>query len=194
MYSLVSIWCTVIAVIVMSAGCALRQDSPQPLPPKPAGISLSEGDMVEVNFSGVNSPPESMSERIKEDGTITLTLIGPIKVVGLKPGELQRKIHDLYVPDYYKYLTVTVKAENRLVYITGEVKNPSRQIYSGEMTVLKAINAAGGFTDFANRSNVKIIRANGETEIVDCKDALDNPSLDLPVYPNDQIVVPRRII
>jgi protein involved in polysaccharide export with SLBB domain len=121
-----------------------------------------------------------------------LYLIGSIKAVGKTAGELQTEIHDLYVPQYYVRLTVTVKAGDLIYYVRGEVKSPGREIYVGETTVTKAIASAGDFTDFASHT-VSLIRANGEIIKVDVDKASDNSTLDLQVYPGDQIVVPRRI-
>jgi protein involved in polysaccharide export with SLBB domain len=97
------------------------------------------------------------------------------------------------VPKYYRHLTVTVNTGDRVYYVTGEVKQPGRQLYVGQMTVTKAITTAGDFTDFANHKKVRLIRANGQTIKVNCDKALQDPSQDPSVYPNDQIQVPRKI-
>lgn len=151
------------------------------------------GDTVTVSFSGtVDTIPDHI-EPIKEDGTITLSLIGPVRAVGRTAGELQNEIHDLFVPKYYVRLTVTVSSPQRVFYVGGEVKQPGRELYVGETTVTKAIQAAGDFTDFANRNKVWLIRSNGERIKVNCIKALQDPTLDPPVYPGDQIQVPRRL-
>jgi len=152
------------------------------------------GDSVTVTFSGL---PEGDTmtphqEPIKEDGTITLPYIGPVVAVGKTAGELQNEIQDLYVPKYYVRLTVTVAPGDLIYYVTGEVKTPGREIYIGETTVTKAITSAGDFTDFASHT-VWLIRANGQRIKVKVDQALEHPSKDPPVYPGDQIVVPRRI-
>ena len=90
-------------------------------------------------------------------------------------------------------LTVTVSSPQRVFYVGGEVKQPGRQLYVGETTVTKAIQAAGDFTDFANHKKVKLIRQNGEVVTVNCVKALQDPTSDPAVYPGDQIQVPRRI-
>jgi polysaccharide biosynthesis/export protein VpsN len=151
------------------------------------------GDTVTVDFSGTVDPILQHVEPIKEDGTITLPYIGPVRAVGRTAGELQNEIHDLYVPKYYVRLTITVSSPQRVFYVGGEVKQPGRQLYVGETSVTKAIQAAGDFTDFANHSKVWLIRGNGERIKVNCNKALQDPSLDPPVYPGDQIQVPRRI-
>ena len=150
------------------------------------------GDTVNVTFSGAPISPDPHEEQIKEDGTITLYLIGAVKAAGKTAGELQTEILTNYVPKYYVRLTVTVKPGERYYFVTGEVKAPGKQIYTGETTVLKAISTAGGFRDFASHT-VKLIRTNGDVREENCDNANSNPALDLKVYPGDQIVVKRSI-
>jgi protein involved in polysaccharide export with SLBB domain len=155
------------------------------------------GETVVVNFSGLSQDellemPES-TQPIKEDGTITLPYIGSVKAAGKTLGELQNDIHDAYVPKYYVRLTIAVTSDQRVFYVGGEVKTPGRELYVGATTVTQAIQSAGDFTDFANRGKVWLIRANGQRIKVNCNKALEDPSQDPPVYPNDQIQVPRRL-
>lgn len=150
------------------------------------------GETVSVSFSGTPDQVLPHEEQIKEDGMITLPLIGSVKALGKTAGELQNEIHNLYVPKYYVRLNVVVKAGDLIYYVRGEVRNPMRQAYLGETTVTKAITTAGDFTDFASH-NVWLIRANGQRIKVDVDKALENSAFDPQVYPGDQIVVPRRI-
>ncbi len=178
-------------------------DNPQPpasvMPPPPASGSADVarfqiGDTVIVSFSGAPDAISDHEESIKEDGSITLPLIGPVYAVNKTPGELQNEIYADYVPKYYMRLTVTVKSGDRVYYVGGEVKGPGRQLYVGDTTVTKAIQSAGGLTDFANHSKVWIIRAsNGQRIRVDYDKALENPAKDLPVYPDDQVNVEKRL-
>jgi polysaccharide biosynthesis/export protein len=150
------------------------------------------GETVSVDFSETPDLIPQHDEQIKEDGNITLPLIGSIQAAGKTAGELQTQIHDLYVPKYYVRLTVTVKPGDLVYFVRGEVKGPGRQLYVGDTTVTKAITSAGDFTDFASHT-VWLIRANGDRAKEDVDSATENPTLDLRVYPGDQIVVPRRI-
>ena len=148
------------------------------------------GDDVSISFSG--GPPEALppqDQTIKEDGTITMPQIGKVKAVGKTAGQLQDQIHDLYVPAVYTQLTVTVKPGDRVYYVQGEVKGPGRQFYLGETTVTRAITSAGDFTDFADKRHVLLIRANGKRFKVNCRDVVNHPEKDPPVYPGDQILV-----
>ena len=131
---------------------------------------------------------------IKEDGTITLPDIGRVKAVGKTIGELEDTIHDLYVPKIYTHLNVTVKtSSDRVFYISGEVHAPGRVIYAGDITVSKAITSAGDFTDFADRSDVTLIRANGDRFLLNMNHILSGKDPDPPVFPGDQIKVGRRL-
>ena len=153
------------------------------------------GDSLTVTFADTPTPILPFEERIKEDGTITLTLNQVFKAEGKTRGDLEKEIRARYVPDYFKQMTVTVKPEvsTRWYYVAGEVKMPNRQIYNSRITVLKAIASAGGFTDFANKKKVKLTRVDGRTQTVNCPKALENPALDPEVYPGDTIYVPRRL-
>jgi polysaccharide export outer membrane protein len=151
------------------------------------------GDTVIVTLSGLPSDILPHQEPIKEDGTITMPDIGHVQAAGKTAGELQNEIYNLYVPKLYRHLTVTVNTGDRVYYVTGEVKQPARQLYSGQMTVTKAITTAGDFTDFANHKKVVLTRANGQRIKVNCDKIQAGKAVDPFVYPNDQIQVPRRI-
>ena len=159
--------------------------------------AIRAGDTLRISFSDlpvmVTSPIE---ERVKDDGTITLLENLSFAAAGKTRGQLEKEIHDRYVPDYYKKMTVSVlpKSETQFYFVDGVVRIPNRQVYLSRTTVLKAIASAGGFTDFANKGKVILTRVDGRTLIVNCKKAQREPKLDLEVYPGDKIWVPRRII
>jgi polysaccharide export outer membrane protein len=156
---------------------------------------LHVGDTVTISFSGLPDPLEPQEKPIKDDGTITLDYIGQVQAAGKTPSELQNIIHDLYVPKYYTHLDVTVKTSNdRVFYVSGEVRQPNRVVYAGPITVSKAISSVGDFTDFANHKKVYLIRANGNRYILNMDAILSGEAPDPPVYPGDQIVVGRRIL
>ncbi len=153
---------------------------------------ISTGDRISILFTDIPNPfPHEV--RVLEDGTITLPHERKLVAAGKTAGKVQEEIHKLYVPHYYRRLTVTVRTDSRFYAVSGQVRGPSLQPYAGDMTVLRAIAAAGDFTDFADKRNVELTRANGEKFIVDCIKAQRDTKLDIPVYPGDQINVPRRL-
>ena len=155
--------------------------------------TIQIGDRVTVTFSGLPTPLLPHEEQVREDGQIKPPLlVQPVTAAGKTVGELQDELHRLYVPDLYKTLTVTVRIQERYFFVGGEVRMPGQRPYLSQMTVVKAIQSAGDFTDFGNRKGVIVTRSDGTRLIVDCKKAIKNPKLDPPIYPGDNIRVPRR--
>ena len=183
----------------ISSGVPMPGDPPvSPVPPEGvAGGKIAIGDTLTILFSDMprDALPSPMLIKVGNEGSITLPLNTTVQALGKTPTELERAIRSAYVPSYFVNLSTSVKAEERYFFVGGEVKVSSRQLYtSHSMTVLRAITTAGGFSDFAKKTKIEVRRANGgKTEHVDYYKALKDPKLDLPVYPNDQVIVPRGI-
>ena len=156
-----------------------------------AGI-LRAGDLVRVSLLDIPQPPQPIEVRIPDDGKITLPWNITVDARGKTISQLQEEIRNAYVPKYFVRLTVNIKTEELFYFVGGEVRAPARQQYLGDMTVLRAIDTVGGFSDFANRKKIELRRANGETHLINWEKARKNPKLDLKVFPNDQVTVPRR--
>ena len=157
-----------------------------------APIGLRAGELLTVTFSDLVNPVLPFEGRIKEDGNITLLLNQTFTAAGKTIAELEKDIRDRYVPRLFVNLTATIRVHDRFFYVNGEVRQPSRQEYRSDITVLGAVAAAGGFTDFASPKKVQVIRANNQKVKVNCEKAKENPELDLPIYPNDRVIVPKR--
>ena len=190
-------WVVALGIILagLLGGCQTGPKYSQ-LPPEQTGTRFHIGDPVAVTFTAFVSDDTGLKDfigRIQEDGTITLPLIGSVTAVGKTEGELQKDIHDLYVPKYYQNLTVTVKGQGTFFYVDGEVAQRGQKEYPGQMTIVGAITAAGGFTDFAKQTKVRLTRGN-HTQTINVKKARTDPRYDVPVYPGDHIYVPRRIL
>lgn len=194
------------AIAMVTTGCASFQTDPQPAnlavgqqtvvapPHVKSGAQLHAGDTITITLNGPPTPIDPMQKLINDDGTISLPYIDRIKAAGKTPGELEIAIHDLYVPKWYTHLDVTVQASNnRVYYVLGEVKRPDRYVYTGEITVSRAIASAGDFTDFADKSEVYLTRANGQRFTLNLKRILAGEATDPAVYPGDRIEVTRRV-
>lgn len=187
-------WAVALGIIFVGllSGC---QTGPKfsNVPPE-TGNFFHVGDAVSVSFALVSGTKDLMPdhmERVREDGTITLLYIGSVTALGKTAGELQKEIHDRYVPRYFTELNVTVRGEATFFYVDGEIRTPGQKEYPGEMSVVKAISVAGGFTDFARKSKVQLTHG-GHTQIIDVPKAIKDPRYDVAVYPGDKIFVPRR--
>jgi protein involved in polysaccharide export with SLBB domain len=130
---------------------------------------------------------------IDDQGNIELPLIGQIKAAGLTTTELAEHVQSNYVPRYYVRCTATVLVAQRFFYVGGEVKNPGRFLWSEDTTLLKAINTASGFTDYANRRKVQLARGKEAPQFFDCQQLLRDPSKDVAIRPGDTVTVPRSV-
>ena len=77
------------------------------------------------------------------------------------------------------------------VVVVGEVKVPHQVPYRSGMTLLVAIAASGGVTDFAKKKEVRLIR-NDKTSIHDLTGISSDPAKDVTLNPGDKIIVPQR--
>jgi protein involved in polysaccharide export with SLBB domain len=92
-------------------------------------------------------------------------------------------------------LTVKPKQDTRFYYVGGEVRSPGRQIYLSRITILKAIQTAGDFNDFAQKKKVQLTRSGASKPvIINCIKAMQDSALDVEIHPGDKIHVPRRIL
>jgi polysaccharide export outer membrane protein len=82
-------------------------------------------------------------------------------------------------------------------YIRGEVARPGPYYVERGYTILRSISVAGGLTQFANRKEVQLLRAGAggiqEKLIINLKSIEDGRKEDIPILPNDVIIVPRRV-
>jgi polysaccharide export outer membrane protein len=160
------------------------------------GERLKKGEMLNIAFSDVpgtatsSMPP--FEGRIREDGKITLMQNQEFEAEGKTITELEKEIRDRYVPKYFVNMTATVRVLDRFFYVEGQVRMPGRYEWRGKITLLGAVAAAGGFTEFADVTEVVVSREDNSTEKVNCKKARLKPELDVPIYPSDRIFVDRR--
>lgn len=158
--------------------------------------SLRAGDQVEVRLGGVPSEEiaaVSAMYRIDPEGFINLPHIGKVRAAGLQQHELQTRIESEFkAQEIYTRPTITINQQigDRFVNVDGEVRSRMRVAYTSDMTLISAINAAGGANEFADLKRVTLTRE-GETQTIDLRRARRDPSIDIPVQPGDKIFVPR---
>ena len=134
---------------------------------------------------------------VRMDGKISMPLIDEIRAAGLTPLQLR----EILIQKFKKYIdnpnisVVVMEANSFKVYISGEVKTPGMYRLRSETSLLQLIPMAGGFTDWANKKKILIIRnENGKEKrikvnykkIVDGEDPISNSIL----KPGDTVIVP----
>ncbi len=187
-----------VLVLLCFLGIACETPGPSLRPAQPVGLGgdstdiLKVGEKVQVLLSDLPTGNLLHDLTISEDGKITLHLDQSFVAAGKTRSKLEAEIRTRYVPSFYTKMTVTVKQEERFVYVGGFVKAPNRYPYTPGLTVLKAISAAGDFSEFGDKTKVTITRTGDVKEAMDCKAAIENPKLDRALFPGDRIYVPRR--
>jgi polysaccharide export outer membrane protein len=85
-----------------------------------------------------------------------------------------------------------------MVFVEGEVKRPGAQKYTNDLTILKAITLAGGFTPLAASGRVDLLRTEGEKKVrirLDLDKLMRAPeeNPDMKLRADDIIFVPQRL-
>jgi polysaccharide export outer membrane protein len=151
-----------------------------------------------------HNPDLSVSVPVRPDGKITVPLIGDVVAGGKTPEEVSAEIGDrlkAFIRDPQVAVILTALRSNEYlsrVRVTGAVRSPISVPYRQGMTVLDAVLAAGGTTEFAAPDRTELFRR-GETgtttsyavrleKILQQGDLANN----YPVQPGDVITVPQR--
>lgn len=181
---------------VPAAAPAARPAATAATVPASPEYRIGRGDKLRVDV--YKEVDLSNALQVRPDGRITLPLIGNLSAVGQTPMQLQRRVAEL-LKEYVANPVVTVmvtEVADRVAYVLGEVAQPGAVPLKGPMTVLQALAVAGGFKEFANPRNIRILRRNGNPERVETiyfnyKDALKDDGGDV-VYlvEGDTVIVP----
>ena len=106
---------------------------------------------------------------------------------------------DYLIQQYQKYLRnpyVTVEIMNQRIYVLGEAKQPGVvQVTNGTMNLVEAVARSNDLTDFADRTNIKIIRGDlrrPEVRVVDLTHMSAISLSSLYLKPNDIVYVQPR--
>jgi polysaccharide export outer membrane protein len=187
----------VLLIAAMLAGCATDSQTKLPPPPHdPNQDPLRIGDKVKVQLLGTPEEIKIEDQEINADGNIALPYINLVVAAGKSPGQLGKEITEKYLKGYFPHVTVTVTPVARFFFVGGQVNNNSggggRILYTGPITLMGAIQAAGDFTPFADKKHVQITRVDGTIIKVNCREVLNHPDKDVQVLPGDRIWVGRR--
>jgi len=156
--------------------------------------TIERGSRVSIYLRGIPAP-EEVKEVVDELGSVSLPLVGLIDIAGLTTAEAEKEIREEYIDrGYYKDINVIVVSEEDEYFVRGEVKREGRYPLSGDLTLMQAITTAGGFTEYARKSRIKIIRKGKEPEFYHWGRIEDRREPDPAIEPGDIIVVERSIV
>lgn len=160
-------------------------------------------DMVQVTVW--KNPELGITAPVRPDGKISVPLIGDVMAGGRAPAEVGKDIQErlaVFVRDPQVAVILTdLRSHEYLsrVRVTGAVRQPVSIPFRQGMTVLDAVLAAGGLTNYAASDRAELYRQTGDgtqSYRVSLDQILNHGDLttNFPVAPGDVITVPERIL
>jgi polysaccharide export outer membrane protein len=123
---------------------------------------LGPDDELSIRIFG--QPDYSMEKvKISPVGRIYHPLLGDVEVAGLTVDKLTEKL----TADLSQYIIQPkvsislLEANSAKIGVLGEVPHPGILVMSRPMTVLDALSASGGVSDFGSKTNITILRQSG---------------------------------
>ena len=160
--------------------------------PAGTGRVLRRDDRLTVSLRAIPHP-EELSEVVDDNGNINLPLIGLFKIEGLNTAEAENQIEQAYITKgFYRDINVILVAQDDAYFVRGEVARPGKYPLVGDTSLVMAITAAGGYTDFAKQSKIRVIRG-GESFTLNAERIEARRDADFLIRPNDIIVVERKV-
>ena len=163
---------------------------------------LKVSDVIELDVYQERDLNKSV--RIEGDGTVSLALVGRVKLAGMTVGEGKSLITDLYNRDYLvdpQISLLVVSFSPKVLHILGSVGSPGVVNIppDRDLTLTEALSMVGGVTRMGNPRAIKIKRVDqdGRTrqmEVNFSKVVQDPDVKDLVLNEGDTIWVPERII
>jgi polysaccharide export outer membrane protein len=201
--------------LLLAASSLLAQGSaksPAPVPaepPKTIAYRIAPSDKLSISIIG-ESDLNAGNKRVDASGNINLALVNDVRVAGLTVTEAQAAVENAYKDGrILRNPQVSINIEEyspREVSISGMIKIPGKYPLPPEtvLTLKDLVLRAGGFTDTANGSKVRVIRtnANGTTKIfikdidsvIRAKDTKNSADGAFVLEPGDLVYVTERII
>jgi protein involved in polysaccharide export with SLBB domain len=167
---------------------------------------LAIGDRVIYRVIEDQDDPKPLT--IGDAGDLDVPYVGLVRAQDKTCKGLAEEIKVLLEKDYYKRATVIIGIDllnktttGRKVYVVGQVRLTGPQEFpAGEpYTVSKAILRAGGFSDFADKKHVRIVRTSGDTKKTFEVNVIaiwekGKTETDVTLEPEDLVYVPARAI
>lgn len=144
----------------------------------------------------VFSVPELTRElQVDASGRISMPLVGTIDARGKTASELAASIQSALAGKYIRNPEVTVNIKSsvsQVVTVDGQVLEPGLYPVTNQMTLMRVIASAKGFSEFARQEEVVILRTVGSKRMAGLYDVgairmgvYEDP----PIYANDVVIV-----
>jgi len=199
-----------VAVVVIVAGCAHKQESTEG---KEGSVdqfgSYTHGD-YRIGVDDVlqvtvwRNPELSVTVPVRPDGKISVPLIGDVQAGGNTPMQVAALIKEklsAYIREPNVAVILTQLRSHEFlsrIRVTGAVHTPRSMPYRQGMTVLDAVLESGGTNDFAAPNRTKLYRKEkNKIDVfdIDLGDILTKGKLqtNMELKPGDVVTVPERV-
>ncbi len=165
-----------------------------------AAYVLQPGDLVEIKVFMEEDMDRTL--RISGNGGVTYPLVGTVQIAGYTVEQAEGRVSEA-LRMYLKNPQVSMLIKeygNKTVYVLGQVAKPASIEIPPEkpLTILEAITSAGGFTDVAAVSKVRVLRMeNGKQKTIDVDvtqiTKQGNKAMDIALLPGDVVFVPQSL-
>jgi polysaccharide export outer membrane protein len=190
-----------VSLSLLAAAAALACSHGAPPPPEigpmdRADYVIGAADLLRIQVW--KNPELSVDAPVRPDGKISVPLANDVQAAGLTTSELkdvltQALAEFVAAPD----VTVIVgQINSKSVHVVGEVMRPMAVQLVADMRALEVIATAGGFTPYADKSDIRILRPNPDGSVVEYRFNYKaflkgkHPESNLRMQPGDTIVVP----
>ena len=164
--------------------------------PLPSDYVIGVEDRLGVVFWREQDKALTTDVVVRPDGKISVPMLNDIAAVGLTPEQLAASVQQA-ASKFIRDASATVivrEIHSRKIFVIGEVSKPGSVELGGEMNVLQALAAAGGFLEHAKKSDVVIVRkVNGREQRFkfNYKDVVRGKNIEqnLGLLPGDTVLV-----
>jgi polysaccharide export outer membrane protein len=125
---------------------------------------VGKGDLLEIVTW--KEPDFSREVQVRIDGKISFPLIEDLPAAGRTTESLEEYLREK-LSEYVTHPVVSVsvkEARSQRYYIVGEVQNPGEYPLQKQVSVMQAFALAGGFTEWARKNAIVLIRRDGGRE------------------------------
>lgn len=197
----------VVSLSILLTACATTGNSVSGSPPADMPMAdayqIGVDDVVQVSVW--RNPELGITAPVRPDGMISVPLVGDVQAGGRSPADvakdIQGKLAAFVVEPQVAVILTELRSHEYLsrVRVTGAVRQPISIPYRQGMTVLDAVLAAGGVTEFAAPDRSNLYRKKGNTTAsyqVRLDSVLNRGDLttNFKVAPGDVITVPERTL
>lgn len=189
---------SLLCVSALSACAGSAQNSGSSLKEATENTTLGPGDIFRMEIVG---EPELPTEfQVAADGTVHFPYIHDLKVAGLEPQDVARKIRATLIEQQIltnpSVVVSVLEYRSKTVTVLGQVQKPGAFPLSPGMTLVQALSMAGGFTSIAQQSRVNLARnAEGKasTVVIDVEAIYEGNEQDIVLQSGDRIYVHERV-